>query len=315
MSGFEKLRVSRLEFNLVVGGKGLRLPQYKGSVFRGGFGVAFKDTVCSQRHGKCKGCLLNDACPYRYVFETTALGNVASGFGDVPRPFVLRPPLTKQEEFAPGEQLTFALHLVGKGIDYLPYFVLVFRELGQRGLGQGRRPFDLDRVESVDYISDARREVYSRATGCISSELFVTTGEQLLTLLATKTPEHTLSFVTMTRLTSSEEICSKPLFLPLIRAVFRRISAMLAFHHGTELKLPFSDLLALAQGVELAEDNTAWVDWERYSSRQEARMQMGGLVGKATYRGDLTPFYPYLKAAELLHVGKGSVFGLGWLEV
>jgi len=83
--------------------------------------------------------------------------------------------------------------------------------------------------------------------------------------------------------------------------------------------------------VRLAEARTGWVDWERYSRRQRQRMNLGGLVGQATYEGDastglstgastelstgLRPFLPLLVLGELVHVGKACVFGNGWYEL
>ena len=40
-------------------------------------------------------------------------------------------------------------------------------------------------------------------------------------------------------------------------------------------------------------------------------MKMGGFVGEITFEGDIEPFMPILKAGEVLHVGKGTGFGLG----
>ena len=40
----------------------LRLPPYKGSTFRGAFGVAFKRTVCIVRHRQCERCLIRTQC-------------------------------------------------------------------------------------------------------------------------------------------------------------------------------------------------------------------------------------------------------------
>ena len=42
---------------------------------------------------------------------------------------------------------------------------------------------------------------------------------------------------------------------------------------------------------------------------------MGGLVGRVTYEGDLHDYLTLLAMGELVHVGKGTVFGngdLGW---
>jgi CRISPR/Cas system endoribonuclease Cas6 (RAMP superfamily) len=54
-----------------------------------------------------------------------------------------------------------------------------------------------------------------------------------------------------------------------------------------------------------------WVDWERYSARQDTRMTLGGFMGTATFAGELDVFMPLLRLGEVVHVGKGTAFGLG----
>jgi hypothetical protein len=46
------------------------LPPYKGSTFRGGFGVALKQVVCALRRQGCPACLLRRQCVYALVFES-----------------------------------------------------------------------------------------------------------------------------------------------------------------------------------------------------------------------------------------------------
>ncbi|HHW43833.1 MAG TPA: CRISPR system precrRNA processing endoribonuclease RAMP protein Cas6, partial [Desulfotomaculum sp.] len=70
-----------------------------------------------------------------------------------------------------------------------------------------------------------------------------------------------------------------------------------------------------AAGVRLAEDYTQWVDWERFSARQDSRIKMGGVVGRALYEGEVAEFIPLLRLGELVHVGKGAVFGMGKYRV
>ncbi|PIW88055.1 MAG: hypothetical protein COZ94_01765, partial [Nitrospirae bacterium CG_4_8_14_3_um_filter_41_47] len=63
--------------------------------------------------------------------------------------------------------------------------------------------------------------------------------------------------------------------------------------------------------IKVKEKNLKWYEWERYSGRQETRLKMGGFVGEITFEGDIEPFMPFIKAGEVLHVGKGTGFGLG----
>jgi CRISPR/Cas system endoribonuclease Cas6 (RAMP superfamily) len=44
-------------------------------------------------------------------------------------------------------------------------------------------------------------------------------------------------------------------------------------------------------------------------------MKLGGVVGRLVLEGDLAPFVPLLRTAEIVHVGKGATFGLGKLAV
>ncbi len=44
-------------------------------------------------------------------------------------------------------------------------------------------------------------------------------------------------------------------------------------------------------------------------------MQIGGLVGTATFVGNLTPFLELLVIGELIHVGKNVVKGDGWYKI
>ena len=44
-------------------------------------------------------------------------------------------------------------------------------------------------------------------------------------------------------------------------------------------------------------------------------MKMGGFVGGMRFEGDLAEFNPFLVLGEYLHIGKGTVYGLGKYEI
>jgi hypothetical protein len=56
-----------------------------------------------------------------------------------PRPYVFEVPLKYQGK----QQLELGLILVGKAVDFLPYFIYVLNEIGKLGLGVGQVPYRL----------------------------------------------------------------------------------------------------------------------------------------------------------------------------
>src|SRR6516165_6430860 len=118
----------------------LRLSAFAGATLRGGFGHVFKRTVCLWPPGDCGRCLLKNTCAYPYIFETAPPPGSAKlrGLEQIPRPFVIEPPDDGRTVYQPGERIEFRLVLVGRALEYLPYFVFTFRELGETGLGPGR---------------------------------------------------------------------------------------------------------------------------------------------------------------------------------
>ena len=83
------------------------------------------------------------------------------------------------------------------------------------------------------------------------------------------------------------------------------------FHCGVDpAQWDFQSLIGKAQEVKIKNNNLRWHNWQRYSSRQEQKINMGGFVGEVTYEGCMTPFLSPIKAGEILHVGKAAT--LGW---
>ncbi len=290
----------------------LQLPPYKGSTLRGGFGTVFKATVCVVDHRDCARCLLRSRCAFPYVFDTPVPEETTRlrKYPAAPHPFVFLPPLEEKTFYQPGETLAFDLTLIGKGADFLPYFIYTFERLGERrGLGKGRGRFA---VELVTWLSPPGEEVliYDGNSKTLRNSFRSITVHDLL---------HgplplslcTLHFLTPTRLIYAEALTPAPDFHILIRTLLRRLSNLAYFHCGGELHLDFRGLIAAAERIERVHSDVRWYDWERYSARQDARMKLGGFVGTITYRGDLRPFLPLLRLGEIVHVGKGTSFGLG----
>lgn len=298
----------------------LYLPYYKGSTFRGGFGNAFRRITCALRKQECTGCILKQKCIYSYVFETSSDGGAEilnmHKYEKVPHPFVIEPPQAdssikncNSRTIQPGTNIDLNLILIGRATDYLPYFIYTFEQLGSIGIGKGRGRFRVTEVKKIGKKSD--EVVYNSQEKVIKkSEIEIIYIPELKplgdpTLL-------TLKFITPLRIKYKRDLVVTPEFHILIRNLLRRLGLLYYFH--CERQKPSWDhreIIRFAGNVKIKSSYLKWFDWERYSSRQDIRMKLGGLVGEITYEGDIIPFIPLLKAGEILHIGKATSFGLG----
>jgi len=351
-----KLELAKYRFTARVQDR-LTLPKFKGSAFRGGFGHAFRRVTCSFKgRSSCEGCLLRESCLYSYVFETPMPegAEIFTKNPYAPHPFVIEPPLEERESYEPGDQLSFNLVLIGRAIQYFPYFLVGIEELGKMGLGErtppGRRGrYRLEEVTSVglslegegaEVEVEVKVKVYSAREGRILSEGLVVNGGDLILMSALGEQSLDPKRVRVTFLTparfhhqpgrkgpkgSSREPewyvgqPGSPIprleFHILLEALLRRLSLLLYFHCGQRLQLDFTELLERAQEVTIEEDQLQWTELARYSSRQKRWIKLGGLTGQISFAGRLGPFLPYLLLGEQIHVGKGTAFGLGQMKL
>ncbi len=314
----------------------LHLPQYKGSTFRGGFGNALKKAVCMTKTFDCPPCLLKQNCPYICIFEPNVEKSTADLLRigrDAPQPFVLEPPLTEQRLFQKGEQFTIHLVLIGNAMDMLPYFIYAFTVFGERvGLGKAKGKFVLRQVSDAEgkKLYDARTQTLKDSYRIFTFADFTDTagpprneprnvalrGE----VLRGSPSKITLNFITPTRIMTSYRSSNRRLmrlretkdFITLVETLYHRVFALTNLYCAHEVldytkhRIPLNSSTIILEKAEIR-----WQDWERYSSRQDTRMKLGGFVGEATVEGEVGEFIPLLRIGTHLHVGKNTSFGLG----
>ncbi|MEW6193431.1 MAG: CRISPR system precrRNA processing endoribonuclease RAMP protein Cas6 [Bacillota bacterium] len=316
----EKLSLIRYNVQLAAGPHGLVLPPYKGSTFRGGFAGTFQRLVCSTGTRQCRPCPLKTECPYALVFESEppAGSEALRNYASIPRPFILEPPLDPKNEYAPGEPVVFSLVLFGRAAGLLPYFIVTLDEFGRRGIGQGRRPFILDKITVTNPLSGENAVIYHQADRVVRPKDLGITARDIWLWAAGEISRSDgahatirIKFLTPTRITYESRPIRTPEFHTIVRNLLRRISSLCYFHHGFAYEADFPAIIQNATRIELVANHTRWFDWERYSSRQAKKVPLGGLVGEAVYTGPVAAFWPLLRLGELLHVGKGTVFGQG----
>lgn len=105
-------------------------------------------------------------------------------------------------------------------------------------------------------------------------------------------------------------------FRTLFRAIYRRLGvvAVLFGELDDDFEGAFDALDHAAESVRVTERVTRIARWQRRDLARGVRVPRMGILGVVRFEGTLAPFVPYLRAAELLHVGKLAGEGLGRLR-
>ncbi|MDD6087827.1 MAG: CRISPR system precrRNA processing endoribonuclease RAMP protein Cas6 [Desulfovibrionaceae bacterium] len=284
---------------------------YKGSMLRGTLGRFLQKACCAVRSQSCDTCLLADHCAFPMLFS----GRIAQDSEariHLPAPYCLEPCDTGRSAYESGETFSFHLTLFSYAIDYLPYFVQAFMLAGRHGMGRHdetvRGTFEL-----VDILYEGRSVFHPE-----EKKVDIPSGEDLP--LPLWRPEFdgngtlAVNLITPCRFKSGNRLSADLPFRQLLILILRRIRALWALDGEQAEYEKFHAMMARADDVETVENGLFWRDWTRYSSRQQASMQLGGIQGSVRYHGCLEAFVPFLALAECAHIGKQTNFGLGQIS-
>jgi hypothetical protein len=347
-----KLGVLVLRLKIVPQRTPLRLPAWsKGNTLRGAFGMAFRRLVCIPQCPRAAACPLDHRCPYKVIFEPSppAGSERLSKSQDTSRPFVFRPPIEPRTTYAPGEDFEFGLNLIGRAIDYLPYFVLSFRDVARAGLGIGRAPCELTEVLVPGSARVPPASVYSaqdqlfhtpqtqpladwveqrlQALGCrppAARDGSRTTNHELQTVgneprasdrgLRTKDKglrTITVHFLTPTSLKFEGRAGVQPEFHHLFKRVRDRLNMLCTFYGPGPIDADFKGLGERAEDVRTMASKLDWIERSRVSGKTHRPHELSGFVGSCSYQGWLNEFLPWVAAGELIGAGRHTAWGNG----
>ncbi|VEN73375.1 conserved hypothetical protein [Candidatus Desulfarcum epimagneticum] len=287
------------------------LPRYKGSTFRGVFGLALKRVVCALKRQDCKDCILKKRCVYARIFESVDPVLLPDGrvIHSPLRPFVIEPPPTETRRFPPGAHFDFSLLLFGETNHNLPYFIYAFDRMGKTGIGSpvsGKRGrFSLKTVSSRNHV------IFSHESQQLDMEnafVDMDIGEARQT--------HDVSRVKITletplRFKRDNRLSADLPFPVFTRIMLRRANMLFHCHAQGPPPMDYPGLLDRAGDVVISRSSLRWFDWLRYSGRQAKEMRMGGVIGNIVYEGNLTEYMPLMDFCKKVHLGKQTAFGLG----
>lgn len=303
--------VGHFRFDLTVTDE-IVLPPYKGFAFRGVFGTVLKELACVIPGEICTRCPFRHTCTYAYLFETSPAEGVDGfrRFSNFPRPYIIRPPMGDKRQFRRYDTMSFEFVLIGRASQCIHQVVMTFEEIGRRGIRNGSGRFMID---SVTAIGDETREQIIYRKGTLDGGALPLKSLSFQQNENQNATEVTLEFKTPLLLEERGSVQTKPpRFAFLFENLVRRIMLLQAVHGPGGMQIEQLDrLMERAAAVETRAADMRWQSMERISNRQQARIKTGGLLGSITFSGDMTPFVPYLRAGELIHVGKSTTFGFG----
>ena len=315
----QNFRFARYRFTYTVQ-EPLRMPQYKGNVFRSRFGYLLRDITCIGGREQCeKRCQFPERCVYSKCFETPVPDDspILRGQPFAPHPFILEPPRTEKLDYTPGDTFTCTLTIIGDTINLLPWLVFTFREIGKRRIGiRGKRgQCQLNKVETLPGQNrQSLRTIYTANTELLTDDGLILRLDDVMRGASHVTDEIKLEFLTPTSIKVNGKWTRVLTFEHLIRNLLRRIRFLSYFHCGEDLDVDARALIEVASAVTHASD-FRWLRADRYSYRAESSIPMGGFIGKIRFSGELEPFLPFIYLGEHLHIGHHTAFGHGQYRI
>ncbi len=297
----------------------LRLPPAAGAALRGALFGTLRRQFCLAGQGPgCGQPRVAASCPV--CFLLAPVDEAERRGRDVPRPYVLRPPLRGPRSYAPGQPFEFELITFGRALNHFPYALLGIEEMGRAGMGARREGgFRLDEVWASNPLQGRQEAVYVRSRGAtVRPPSLPVDGADVRAEVAALTADGAaealrLELETPTRLVEGGRLV-KPdgfTFRVLFARLLERLTALGARYAGSPPPPDVPELLRRAGEVEIAERRLVWQELERGSARHKRQIPMGGLIGAVTLQGELAPFLPWLVWGTLAHVGKDAAMGNG----
>ncbi|NLP09424.1 CRISPR system precrRNA processing endoribonuclease RAMP protein Cas6 [bacterium] len=283
-------------------------------MLRGAFGSQLKQLACVYPdEPDCRTCSLRHACAYAFVFEPCIEKKPPQflrGLDTAPRPYTFYCP-DFTENFSPDAGFLFDFTLIGTACAWYREAIIAILKMVQAGLSIRRHPFTVQAIHMFTGSEEEWQTVYDGNS--MRSEPLepvpIPQSENLPSPLR-------LDFISPLRVKINGQYADRITFRQLTFQMLRRVLELAYFYAPDQpLDWEFNHLLRAADAIRVADQHFKWADWERHSNRQKTDMQMGGMLGHMTLAGDLEPWRELIHAARWLHVGKGTVMGLGRVEI
>ena len=272
--------------------KRAELPPYLGSTLRGVIGQALYHT---------------DKAFYDFLYEN---GKNSEKKQDIVKPYIIVPPAVAGSRLTvdPGEELNFDFILLGEAAAYVHILARALQKVQSYGLGAKRYPFSLSQIINVGEQRLLWKEgiYYEKGGEPVKLENISCPSDVTGAILRLCTPLRIRRDGSLVRTISCQT---------LIRNITNRVTMITERYGGWVNQDEVKRLQELAAEIVMIKENLRLVSIERFSNRLQKKMDFSGLLGEVEYAGDLMPFVPWMLAAQILHIGRNTTFGMGRIQV
>jgi len=122
-------------------------------------------------------------------------------------------------------------------------------------------------------------------------------------------------FPTPLRLRRHGRLIERPTLPDIVVAAGRRIAAFVPDDYRVFWRALTGQLLDLSRSVPAGTWQGERCDLVRYSGSQSCELELHGVTGSLQLPAGVGALWPLLAAATWLHLGKGTVMGLGQLVI
>ena len=266
------------------------LPPFLGSALRGVIGQALFQM---------------DKEAYEFLYKK---GGSLNNEKDIVRPYIINPPgISKPKTVVKKDgKISFELLLLGNAAKYGADIASSLGQTYYFKLGAKRYPFYLSEI-----INNSNRRVVWMQRQFYSVGMQT---ERLKQTELTNVSGVVIKVRTPLRIRHGGQLLRSISFQRLIRNISTRIIRLTEQYGGWVDQEEVERIQSLADDVKQVRENLYWEQMERYSNRINEKMDFSGLLGELQFEGNLDPFVPWLCAAQRLHVGRNTTFGMGDIE-
>jgi len=298
----------------------------KGSILRGALGYALKNLVCTNSDTTaCPQCGMSTQCSYSMIFSPSNVTNFKR-IKDIPRGFVIKPPLDIESSYDKERPFVFDLVIFGKHWVSFPWFVVALNLLSNIGIGLNRAKFAISEISI--WNGDFFVPIYDPANRMIRNEQYFITEETLLKNIKTSLDTITLKFLTPTRIKynptgekGKSTVVKHPEFHHIIRRLIQRLNMLSNIYCDCKFVDDVYSLIEASERIKTVSSDLIWHHRTRKSKTMRDKEGMpathdqSGFTGSITFSGNMKVFMPILLVGQYVHVGEDTVFGNGWYEV